>query len=130
MIINCYYNLALFCLCKRYFMKRNFWLSVCIATSIALSCATVYAANSDYVITLDNNVFSPAELTVPAGQKIKLTIKNLGSGTAEFESSDLGREKVIGAKSEITVLVGPLDAGEYTYFNDFHRESTGKIKAQ
>jgi plastocyanin len=82
------------------------------------------AQAEDFVLTLKNHQFSPKELTLPAGEKIKLTIKNLDSTPAEFESTDLNREKVVAAKSEITVFIGPLDAGSYQFFDDFHRDTT------
>lgn len=104
-------------------------LSILIALSACLSfSATAHAG--DYVITLNNNQFSPKELIVPAGQKIKLVVKNQDEIPAEFESSDLNREKIVGANSEISVFIGPLDAGSYGYFNDFHRETTGTIIAK
>lgn len=92
-------------------------LLACIAFS-----ATVYAG--DYVLTLKGNQFSPKELTIPAGQKIKLIVKNQDATPAEFESSDLNREKLVGGNSEITVFIGPVDAGRYGYFDDFHRDTT------
>ena len=78
----------------------------------------------DYVITLKDHAFSPAELTIPADQKVKITVKNLDTMPAEFESYDLNREKVVSAQSEISVFVGPLNAGQYKFFDDFHRDTT------
>ena len=85
----------------------------------------------DYVLTLKNNQFSPSVLTIPAGQKVKITVKNQDATPAEFESSDLNREKVVAANSEVSVFVGPLNAGSYRYFDDFHRDTTtGTIVAK
>lgn len=78
----------------------------------------------DYALMLKDHQFLPKDLTVPAGQKFKLIIKNQDATPAEFESSDLDREKVVGANSEITVFLGPLDAGSYSFFDDFHRDTT------
>jgi plastocyanin len=91
---------------------------------------SVSAYAEDYVITIKNSQFSPKELTVPAGQKVKITVKNQDATPAEFESSDLNREKIVSANSQIFVFIGPLDAGSYSFFNDFHRESTGTILAK
>ncbi|MDE3060817.1 MAG: cupredoxin domain-containing protein [Pseudomonadota bacterium] len=88
------------------------------------------ARAGDYTIILQDHRFSPAELTIPANEKIKLTVKNLDNAPAEFESSDLNREKVVDAQGEITVYIGPLDPGRYTYFDDFHRDTTGTIFAR
>ncbi|MGA9666961.1 MAG: cupredoxin domain-containing protein [Gallionella sp.] len=102
-------------------MERSLVYSVCLSAFLLFSAAA-YA--EDYVLTLKDNQFSPKELTVPAGQKIKITVKNQDATPAEFESSDLNREKVVGANSEITVFIGPLDAGSYGFFDDFHRDTT------
>ena len=90
------------------------------------------AAYSDdnFIITEKDKQFLPKELTIPAGHKVKITVKNMDSTPAEFESSDLNREKVVSQNSEIILFVGPTDAGEYKYFDDFHRESTGVIIAK
>jgi len=102
-------------------MKRS--LVYLPVLSIVLSIP-VAAHAEDYVLTLKNNQFSPKVLTIPAGQKIKITVINHDVTPAEFESSDLNREKVVGANSEISVFIGPLDAGSYGYFDDFHRDTT------
>ena len=105
-------------------MKRSLVYLVALSASLLFSAAA-YA--EDYVITLKNNQFSPKDLTIPAGQKIKITVKNQDATPAEFESSDLNREKVVGANSEIIIFIGPLDAGSYGYFDDFHRDTTTGI---
>jgi plastocyanin len=102
-------------------MKWSLFYSVALSASL-LFPAAAHAEN--YVITLKNNQFSPGELTIPAGQKVKLIVTNQDAAPAEFESSDMNREKVVGANSEIIIYIGPLDAGSYGYFDDFHRDTT------
>jgi plastocyanin len=75
-------------------------------------------------LTLKGHSFVPREITVPAGKKVKLTIANQDAEAAEFESFELHREKVVAANDTITVFVGPLDAGTYPFFDDFHRDTT------
>lgn len=95
------------------------------ASVLALFLSPIAAAHAeDYVLSIKDHQFAPRELAIPADQKIKITIKNLDSTPAEFESSDLNREKVVSANSEITVFVGPLSAGSYGFFDDFHRDTT------
>ncbi len=84
----------------------------------------------DYVLTIKDKQFSPAELMVPAGQKIKLVVKNADPTPAEFESTDLNREKLVTAGNQIIIYIGPLDAGTYNYFNDFNRDAKGTIVAR
>jgi len=103
--------------------------AILLATFAAAQAADA-PAPSDYTITLKDHAWSPAELVVPAGQKVKVTVKNLGDKPAEFESAALNREKVVTPHGEITVFVGPLDAGHYSYVNDFDRATTGTIIAK
>ena len=99
-------------------------LSALLFSPMAHSVAHSVAHAEDYILTLKNNQFSPKELTIPAGQKVKIVVKNLDATPAEFESSDLNREKIVMENGEITVFVGPLDAGKYDFFDDFHRDTT------
>ena len=98
-------------------------LYIAALVALALPFATAQAAEV-YELTLKNNQFSPKELTVPAGQKIKVTVRNLDSTPAEFESADLNREKVVAAGGQVSVYLGPLNAGTYAFFDDFHHETT------
>ncbi|MGH7156238.1 MAG: cupredoxin domain-containing protein [Acetobacteraceae bacterium] len=92
--------------------------------------APVHAASPAFSLSVGDHRFDPAELVVPAGQKIELHIRNTGTVPAEFESSDLGREKVVPAGSEITLSVGPLKPGRYTFFDDFHPSTRGHLVAR
>lgn len=84
-----------------------------------------------YLISVKDHAFAPGDLAVPAGQKIKLIVKNEDAEAMEFESMELNREKVIPGHSEGFVYVGPLDAGTYPFFDDFHRDTTkGKLTAK
>jgi plastocyanin len=74
-------------------------------------------------LTIREHKFEPAELTVPAGQKIKLLVENQDATPEEFESNELNREKIVVGKGTITVFLGPLDAGRYPFFGDFHQET-------
>ena len=104
---------------------RNF------AALIAALLLSSTAQAADTLITIKDHHFSPENITIPAGQKVKLTIKNMDATMAEFESYELHREKVVTPNSEITVVVGPLDAGTYHYVDDFHRDTTkGTITVQ
>ncbi len=98
-------------------------LKPALLATFTLLCA--FSAHAqDYVITIKAHQFSPKELTVPAGVKVKLIIKNEDATPAEFESNDFDREKIVSAKSEISVFIGPLDPGRYAYFDDFHPDTT------
>lgn len=106
---------------------KNKLLSLSLLAALLLPGA---AQADDYTLTLKDHQFSPNPITIPANRKIKLTVKNLQSGPAEFESSDLNREKVVEANGQIVVYIGPLDPGKYGYFDDFNHTTTGTIIAK
>jgi plastocyanin len=86
----------------------------------------VSAAGADdaaFKLTIRNHRFEPAELVVPAGQKIKLEIENQDATPEEFESYELNREKVVPAKATVVIFVGPLRPGRYPFFGDFNMDS-------
>jgi plastocyanin len=74
-------------------------------------------------LSIRDHKFDPATLTVPSGVKIKLLVENHDATPEEFESADLNREKVVVGNATITVYLGPLDAGKYHFFGDFHQET-------
>ena len=57
---------------------------------------------------------------MPAGEKIELHIRNADAAASEFESAELHREKLVPAGKEVVVFIGPLRAGRYEFFDDFH----------
>lgn len=100
---------------------------VVIMTVAGLPAAWAQVPAASPVLTIRNQAFQPRTLTIPAGQKIKITVKNDDAIPAEFESSDLNQEKVIPGGTALPVYVGPLKAGTYKFFNDFHPASTGTL---
>ena len=88
-------------------------------------------AADDYVLTIQDHRFQPTDIPIPADTKIKLIVKNADTTAEEFESSELNREKVVAAGNEITVFIGPLSAGRYEFFGDFHPDTArGHIVVQ
>ncbi|MDD5175356.1 MAG: cupredoxin domain-containing protein [Sterolibacterium sp.] len=89
------------------------------------------AADADYTLVIRDHRFQPAELTVPAEKKIKLTIENRDVTPEEFESHALNREKVIAGKSTATIFIGPLEPGRYPFVGEFNEKTAlGVIVAQ
>ncbi|GGP25421.1 cupredoxin domain-containing protein [Silvimonas amylolytica] len=74
---------------------------------------------------------NPTVLNVPAGKKIRVVLTNTGTQAAEFESTQLRKEKVLGPGVTSFVILAPLSPGEYTWFDDFHQATAkGKIIAK
>jgi len=81
-------------------------------------------------IAIRDDGFVPAEISVPSGTKIELSIKNEQKSAAEFESKSLRREKVIPAGAVATVYVGPLQPGRYEFFDEFKPNNRGFLIAK
>lgn len=88
---------------------------------LLLAPISAMGADADFTIAIKDHRFQPAELTVPAGKKIKLLVENQDPSPEEFESYPLNREKVIAGKGSATVYIGPLDPGRYPFFGDFNQ---------
>lgn len=85
------------------------------------------AIQEPYTIVIKDHLFTPSQLTIPAGQKIRLTVENQDPTAEEFESYELNREKVVGGGKKIIVYLGPLKQGSYKYFGDFHPKTAQGI---
>ncbi len=88
-----------------------------------LCCLLVSPARSaepEFTLAIQGHHFTPAELKVPAGQKVRLLIENKDPTPEEFESYDLNREKVVPGNGRIVVFVGPLKPGKYEFFGEFN----------
>jgi plastocyanin len=102
--------------------------SLALAFLLALFVSAGAAADPGPVtITIRDHAFVPAEIKVPAGTKVELSIRNEQAMPAEFESASLHREKVISPGSAISVYVGPLNPGRYEFFDDFHPATRGFV---
>jgi len=97
-------------------MKQLFLLVLLLPLS-------AFAADGDYKLVIKDHRFDPAELTIPAGKKIKLTILNQDDTPEEFDSHDLNREKVIAGHSSATIFIGPLKPGRYKFDGEFHDDT-------
>lgn len=102
---------------------------ILIAVLIALAVPAA-AQQPQVAIAIRDNGFVPAEVQVPAGAKIELSIKNEQQSAAEFESHALRREKVIPPGATATVYVGPLQPGRYEFFDEFHPNNRGVLVAK
>ncbi|MEO7030775.1 MAG: cupredoxin domain-containing protein [Herbaspirillum sp.] len=90
-----------------------------LLVSLLLCSTAAFAADSIPLIIKDHR-FVPAEVRVPANTKLKLIVENQDPTAEEFESPDMGREKVIAPKSKATIFIGPLKPGNYKFFGEFN----------
>ncbi|MEJ0045544.1 MAG: cupredoxin domain-containing protein [Rhodospirillales bacterium] len=109
---------------------RPAW-AACAALAIAAAAATPARAGEMPVSVFTPHRFYPDRLVAPAGQKLRIGIRNSDDTADEFESTGLSREKLVAPGGRITVFVGPLDPGSYQFFGDFHRDTApGVIEAK
>ena len=109
-------------------MFRCVGLSLVLILPIGVNAA---AQESTYTLVIKDHRFQPAEIEIPAGQKIALIVKNEDSTPEEFESTELRREKVVPGGQQITVYIGPLKPGRYEFVGDFNpKTARGHIIAK
>jgi hypothetical protein len=90
------------------------------AAALVLCTLQAFAAAGEYTLTIKDHAFSPKELKLPAGQKLKLLVVNQDPTPAEFESKPLGREKIIPGNSTAIINLGPLKPGRYAFVEEYH----------
>jgi heme/copper-type cytochrome/quinol oxidase subunit 2 len=95
-----------------------------LITALLASFTAARAEDLSFELTLKEHKFTPSELTIPADERVKLTIKNLDVTAAEFESHNFKAEKIIPAGGEVSLYIGPLKGGTYGFFDDFHEDET------
>ena len=100
-------------------------LFVVLSVAALVSFGPAGARADDLVVTIKDHKFSPAEIKVPANQRVEITVINDDATPEEFESGSLKIEKVIPGKSKGVVRIGPLKPGRYSFVGEFH-ESTAK----
>jgi Cupredoxin-like domain len=109
------------------FYREERMRSVIVVIGIVglLVAGAVAARADDYVLTIKNHRFSPAEIKVPANQRVTITVVNEDATPEEFESSALKVEKVVAGKSKAVVRIGPLKPGRYPFVGEYN-EATAK----
>ena len=107
-------------------IRQLAFIITALATAMAATAALA-AEKPEFTIVIKGHKFQPAELTIPAGVKVVLIVDNQDSTPEEFESHELQREKIIPGNTRAKVFVGPLEAGSYPFFGEFH-EATAQGK--
>ncbi len=98
---------------------------VVIGVTGLLTVGAAAAWADDYVLTINDHRFNPAEIKVPANQRVTITVINEDTTPEEFESSSMKVEKVIAGKSRGVVRIGPLKPGRYPFIGEYN-EATAK----
>jgi len=102
-------------------------MRILLATGLVALSFLPALADEPLLLAIRDHKFVPERLEVASGQKFRLLVRNEGDSSAEFESFELKREKVVLPGQEITVILGPLGPGEYPIFDDFHQDTKGML---
>lgn len=106
-------------------------LAVLVTAALALCTLASAAETPSFALELTDHLFQPAEITVPANQRIILLVTNNDKSVEEFESHDLKVEKIVAAGRTIKIRVGPLKPGRYKFEGEFHADTAqGVLIAQ
>ena len=84
-----------------------------LAMTTMLAGAAHAADLPTFKLEMNDGKVNPARIEVPAGQRIKIEVRNTGKGAAEFESVQLRKEKVLAPGADSFVVIAPLEPGEY-----------------
>jgi plastocyanin len=112
-------------------MKRILPAAAIALALLAFISGAFAADNASVRIVIKDHRFTPSEVVVPAGQRVELMIENHDATPEEFESDDLRREKIVVGKGRISVWVGPLPAGTYSFYGEYNKKiAQGKLIAK
>jgi len=105
-------------------------LAAGVIAVVALLAAPAQLRSADEIevtITIKDHKFDPAEVRVPAGKAIKLTVKNLDPSAEEFESKTLKVEKIIAGNGTAVIRLKPLAKGSHKFFGEYHEKTAQGI---
>ncbi len=109
-------------------MRKSPFIRVLLLIGILLPTIRIAAATPVIDVEIKNHLFIPSEIIIPENTKVKLVIHNRDETDEEFESYELNREKVIIGNRKGVIFVGPLPAGEYSFFGEFFpKTAQGKV---
>jgi plastocyanin len=106
-------------------------LALAAVTAVALvGAARAQGGATTVVLTLKDHRFSPASVTVPAGQTVRIELINQDPAVEEFDSVDLGVERDVTPHGRTSFKIGPLKPGTYSFMGELHADTAqGEIKA-
>ena len=107
-------------------------MKICLTLmSLMLFASNVIAGPPVFEIRIQEHLFFPDEVVIPADTKVKLLVKNEDPTPEEFESYELNREKVIPGHSQAIIFIGPLPAGVYPFFGEFFpKTAQGRVRVE
>jgi plastocyanin len=109
----------------RFFECPEWAAAAIVAAAIGLVPAAALKADDlpNIPVTIKDHRFDPAEIHVPQGKPVTLTITNKDPTPEEFDSTALKVEKVIVGGTYGTVRLRPLGPGRYPFMGEYHSDT-------
>jgi plastocyanin len=96
---------------------------IAVAALLAAPAQVRSADEIEVTITIKDHKFDPAEIRVPAGKAVKLTVKNQDASAEEFESKTLKVEKIIAGNATAVIRLKPLAKGSHKFFGEYNEKT-------
>lgn len=97
-------------------MRHLGFALTCALLSFSVSAADIFTVQ----LEMKDGKLIPSTLKVPANTRIRIEVRNSGSSPAEFESTQMRKEKVLAPGAKSVVVIARLRPGQYSFFDDFH----------
>lgn len=97
-------------------MRHLSFVLSCLLLSFNASAADAFTVQ----LEMKNGALIPSTLKVPANTRIRIEVHNSGNSPAEFESTQMRKEKVLAPGAKSVVVIARLRPGQYSFFDDFH----------
>ena len=102
-----------------------------LALSALIGLIPAAALADPVVLVLKDHRFVTPQIVVPAGQKMRVELRNQDSSVEEFDSSDLKVEEDLTPHSSTSFQIGPLKPGVYRFMGEAHpATAVGEIIAK
>lgn len=100
-------------------------LGAVVAAGLTFSVSAMAAEPAQTTVTLilKDHRFTPSTLTVPAGQPVRIELRNQDGTAEEFDSEDLHAEKDVGPHAKVVIQIGPLKPGTYHFMGELNSKT-------
>lgn len=96
---------------------------VVVGCLVLAGASAAQTAKPAVTLTLKDHRFEPARFSVPAGQKVEITLVNKDASFEEFDSDDLGVEQQVTPHGVVRFDIGPLKPGTYEFMGEHHAKT-------